>query len=525
MRSGLLKVLLALSLVLSISLRTFAEYSVETGGIGEAISRDLPSIEEKGSNVVTAKKEGSDDSEEIEEENTVVEGAAGGKAEAEADGEADGTEGAGSISREMPPLSSAKMNARKVAEDAAKAERRRIRRETLLTSIDGLQDRKKQLEDEHISVQNVYDEVVRQKEFALIRKQATHDARDLASELLRDSESRLAGVQKEIPLFRKTVNNLSMQALMKSQDIDTLQREQSKLRKQKLKLLNHFAERGLAQWAELALRRNVKPELSDAILEGSRYVANPFLDSLERASDLEVRLAKEIQAHIPGDSSMFYSGLITAFVSLFPAVVITSIVLRVKRSLSQLSLRHIALLGCIYFSMLSALCLAASTLTKTDVLIHMQQNSQALYDFSVIIHGFIFTFFCATHVATAMADGKSKSFTLSSAIIATGVHFFSHSTAHLRRGEHPHVDAAAYVVYTAVFVAAAHNIVASAYQRRKKITSGAGANLQRAVRLGGAEVSSFSSGSQPRQGDPNEATNDLSAKAVCSTDTKVIESI
>lgn len=520
MRNGSFKFFLVLSLFLSIFYCTSADANVEAGGIGQAISRDLPSIAETGSGVNTAEKAESDESEQNLEEPAAV------------DAEGNKAEGADSISREMPPNSAVSdeqkgaKTAEKEARDAADAEKKRIHRETLIASIESLQDRKKELEDEHKSVQDVYDEVVRQKEFALIRKQATHDARDLASELLRDSESRLAGVQKELPLFRKTVNNLSMQALMKSQDIDTLQREQSKLRKQKLKLLNQFAERGLSQWAESALRRNVRPELSDAILEGSRYVANPFLDSLERASDLEVRLAKEIQSHIPGESSMFYSGLITAFVSLFPAVVVTSIVLRVKRSLSQLSLRHIALLGSIYFAMLSALCLAASTLTRIDVLIHIQKNSQALYDFSVIIHGFVFAFFTATHIATAMADGKSKSFTLSTAIIAIGVHFFSHSTAHLRRGEHPHVDAAAYVVYTAVFVAAAHNIVASAYQRRKKITSGAGANTQRAVRLGGAVVTPLPSESLHRQDDATgAASKSLNADSICTTDTKVIESV
>lgn len=511
MRTGACTLLASLTLLVVISQCAVADESVEAGGIAEAVARDMPSVGEPGS-ANEASSSGADNSE----------GGVGEPVTAEDATEA--TEGAASISREMPPASDSK-KAETEEENALEVEHATVARDNYISSIKVLQQRKKQLEEEHTSVQDVYDEVVRQKEFALIRKQATHDARDLASELLHDSESRLAGVQRELPVFRKAVNDLSMQALIKSQDIDTLQREQNKLRKQKAMLLNQFVERGLGQWAESALRRNVKPELSDAILEGSRYVANPFFESLERATDLEVRLAQEIQAHIPGESSTFYSGLIAAFVTLFPAVVIASITLRVKRSLSQLSLRHIALLGCIYFALLSALCLAASTITRIDVLTHIQENSQALYDFAVIINGFIYAFFTATHVATAMADGKSKSFTISTAIVAIGVHFFSHSTAHLRRGEHPHVDAAAYVVYTVVFAAAAHNIVSSAYQRRKKTTAGGTPNPQRAVRLGAAVVSHFTSQTQPQQAAPISPSVSMNIDAACTTETKVIESV
>jgi hypothetical protein len=357
-------------------------------------------------------------------------------------------------------------------------------REVFLHSIHALHTRKNELAADHNAVQSVYDEVVRQKEFALLRRHATHDARELALELLRDSESRLAGVQRELPIFRKTVNDLSMQALLKSQDISKLRRKQEKLQRQKTYLVNLFVQKGLGHWAETVLRRRVNNVVSDALLEGSKLVANPVIEGIEKATDLENLLAEEIEAHIQKPSP-FYTGLITAFVSLFPAVVIASICLKVKRSLSQLSIRHLALLGCVYFAILSTLCLAATTVTDIDVLVHLRQSSRALYDFAIIVHGIVYGVFTMTHIATAIADGKAKSFSLSLSLVGIGVHFFSHSTAHLRRGESPHVDAVVYILYIIAFFAAAHQIVWNSYQQQRKTMQTYRPMTQRAVRLGG----------------------------------------
>lgn len=500
-------VLLATFIVLEVLSLSFAtDTENDSGGIANAISRDAPP-----GNEAADENPGEDTFSKSGDDNLL-------QNDEKATGE---TQGAKSISREIPPDDPLQTTSHAAAEREKAMEARQVR-EAMEHSIRGLQAKGKELDDEHTSMQGVYDDIVRQKELALIRKQATHDARDLASEMLHDSESRLAGVQRELPMFRQTVNNLSMQALLKSQDINNLEREQNKLRHQKSRLVNLFIDRGLGHWAETVLRRQVKPELSEAILEGSKYVANPVMEGLERATDLESRLAEEIRAHIPGKSSAFYSGLITAFVTLLPAIVIVSICLRVKRSLSQLSLRHIALLGCMYFAMLSALCLAASLITKIDVLVHIQLNSQPIYDFTILIHGFVYAFFTTTHIATSVADGKAKSFTLSVAIITVGVHFFSHSTAHLRRGELPHVDAAAYIVYTTVYIAAAHSIVAAAYQRRKTLSEMTQA-AKRAVRLGHGRsaVTLFSSLNNAS----DDRADNIPARPVSSAETKAIESV
>jgi hypothetical protein len=353
----------------------------------------------------------------------------------------------------------------------------------MAASIKVLRARKRELDEEQQVLQGGYDENIRQKEFAELRRQATHDARDLASELLRESEVRLSGVRRELPTFRKAMNDLSMQALIKAQDVVNLNKEQSRLRKQRAKLVDIFQRRGLGHWAESVLRQRVNPFVGQALVEGSMYVAVPVMQGLGRAAALESSLTRRLGAHVPLDSSPFYAGLVTAFVSLFPAVVIVSIVMKVKRSLSQLTIRHYTLLGCIYFTALSTSALVAWAMTSVDVLVHLQGRGQGLYDFAVIVQGLLYALYCIAHVTTSAASGDKSSCLLSAAVIAIGAHFFSHSTAHLRRGERPHVEIVAYALYSACFLAATHHVIMSSRKRPKPVAV-APCLVKQAVRLG-----------------------------------------
>ncbi len=46
----------------------------------------------------------------------------------------------------------------------------------------------------------------------MLRRQATHDDRDFQSHLVRESETRLHRLRRELPLFRKSINDLAIEA-------------------------------------------------------------------------------------------------------------------------------------------------------------------------------------------------------------------------------------------------------------------------------------------------------------------------
>lgn len=339
-------------------------------------------------------------------------------------------------------------------------------RATLYSSIRSLRQQKHELDDELEQVQGQYDESIRQKEFAELRRQATHDARDLESELRRESEAKLMGVRRELPMFRKSMNDLQMQALMKGNDIRSLIDQQTRLAGQKAQLVRALHRQGFGHWAESVLRHKANAYVSDAIVEGSQYVVEPVVDGIEKAAKMEGELTSRINRHVPIEASQFYAGLVAVIVSLFPIVVITRIAMKIKRKLSQLTLRHIALLGSIYFAVLATGCWIAAGVAQIDVILTLQRRSQALYDFTVMMQGLLYVAYCIVHIATSISTADRKSFTHSAVVSVIGLHFFCHATAHLRRGEHPHVDRLAYFMYSLGFISTIRQLILSA--RRPK---------------------------------------------------------
>lgn len=334
----------------------------------------------------------------------------------------------------------------------------------LVLTVNQMIDRRNEILTETRNLQKVFTEFTHEKEMALLRKQASGDDKNLISEKLQQSDIRLKKYKIAIPYINRAASELKNEAEVRVMEMKDLHSELEDLKEQKAFLISQFEKIGLGHYVNAVLSKKVNPFAKDALLEGSRYVALPVAAGIAKAARLENKLEQQINSRIRVQSP-FYAGLLTAFVCLVPLVIECSALLKLRRSFLQLTMRHHALSGCAYFTLLN-FCLMSAKVISIDVLENLQHHGQALYDFAVLVNGILYFFFWTAHALTSIDGGNNQSWSLSVAIGLIYVHWVYHASAHLRRGERLDVHLLSCLFYTATFIWAARHLVQDAMRLR-----------------------------------------------------------
>lgn len=260
---------------------------------------------------------------------------------------------------------------------------------------------------------------------------------------------------RQAPLYDRTLNILNAKAGAAILEINRLRTSKYSVMHEKAILQDHFRHRGLGAWVQKYIKGAVNPLVAGAVVEGTANVVEPMLDGIEKLADinddLAKRMADQLSYSVPIVEKPFYAGVVTYTVLLLPLVLVTSILLKIKRGMRKFSIGHCIILGNFYFTLLSGGCFFATLLGKVDVLQTFRHVNLGMFDMIMVLHGLLYMVHVALHISMAVRS-RDKSLGLHTLLLGIiGSHFFIHSYLHAMRNEDPHVDTRAYAVYTGVF--------------------------------------------------------------------------
>lgn len=321
----------------------------------------------------------------------------------------------------------------------------------LVASVKALRRQRGVIGNEITAARNDFARVADERAQAGVRKRDRLEAREQVSVLRRMSEERLAEVRRQIPLVDTTLQSVTFQLKHALEQLDALRIRKFAMLQQREKMFHEFRHTGLEHWVESSLRDSVSPFVSDALVQGTASVVEPFLDGIEHLADVNDVLAKleTFKETVPiAYRSPFYSGFVTYLVILLPMALVVSVLLRVKRAWSKLSLRHYLVLSNFYFAVMSAGCCIASLLGSVDVLQTFRRHNFRVFEFAMFLHGLGFMMHTMLHAVLAVLHKTRGACMQISLVLVVGMHFFFHSYRHTLRREVSHVDAGSYSLYT-----------------------------------------------------------------------------
>lgn len=344
-----------------------------------------------------------------------------------------------------------KQESKKILRDQAQGSSPHVRGASeVIKSIHALRVRKNNARQLVEKEKARFNSLVWEKSIAKERRIKYLSERSKQAELRSKSEELLHHVRKELPYFQKNFAELSNEARAKSKQLESLVAQRDALLQERHHLVEIFKRNGLKHWVESVLGNTMSPFISDAVAEGTAYVVEPLIDGVAYASSLDSHISFKIADHASKGFPIQVS-IITWWVALFPFVLVMSILMRIQRKLSQITVGQYIMLGNIYFAILTLGCLLASAVGSVDVLVILRRKSSGLYGFLVIFHGAIYCALCGMQGLTCLSRRKSHNMVKAIVLYSVGTHFFLHFVSHLKKGQLPHVDNFSYVAYGCVF--------------------------------------------------------------------------
>lgn len=278
-----------------------------------------------------------------------------------------------------------------------------------------------------------------------------------AAELLNhDLHTHIAQLHTRVPRYDQTLAILARQADDARAAIDTLRSEAFWLVRHNARLADALRQKGLEHWVQNSVKDSVAPFVSDALVQGTASVVEPVLDGIERLAiangHLSDTMKDTLRSRVPIVDKPFYAGFVTYLVLLAPVVLVTSLVLKVKRGFSKIALAHLVIIGNLYFLLLSGGCFVATVLGAVDVLLTFRHYNLSLFDSAMVIHGLFYVSHVLSQVRLSLQTREKSGLIHVLLLCVVGMHFFVHSYRHAMHHEDPHVDKKAYFFYTGIFL-------------------------------------------------------------------------
>ena len=277
-----------------------------------------------------------------------------------------------------------------------------------------------------------------------------------ADHLKDDLDLHIAQLTNRLSRYEHTLTILNNQEHDAKSAVDRLRADVFWVMRHNARLADALRERGLEHWVENSVKDTVGPFVSDALVQGTASVVEPVLDGIETLAlvngHLSDTMKHTLRHRVPIVEKPFYAGFVTYVVLLAPTVMVASLVLKVKRGISRLSLRHVVILGNLYFLLLSAGCFVATLLGAVDVLFTFRHYNLRFFDFAMVIHGFLYVSHVLSHVRLLWLTRERGGIIHVLLLCIVGLHFFVHSYRHAMHHEDPHVDKEAYLFYTGIFL-------------------------------------------------------------------------
>lgn len=287
------------------------------------------------------------------------------------------------------------------------------------------------------------------------RTQVAADAHD-AQEGRRDLERSLHVHHAKVQQYARALHVLGRKHAASHAAMAQLQQQHTKVRAQTRRDTLDLRDHGLQHWVNRSLAGSVSNAmLRGAVVKGTTTLVEPVLQGMERLADANDHLTNEMSAQLgprlPMEAQPFYAGFIAYVVLLCPLVLVISMMLKVKRHLSRMSAVHFAMLGNLYFGLLSLGCLTATMVGSVDVLSTFQQSHVSLSHVLLALHATLFSAHVCSHIVTAIGTRDQVMVTHTITLLGIGSHFTIHSFRHSLRRELLHVCGTTYFVYTFLF--------------------------------------------------------------------------
>lgn len=304
---------------------------------------------------------------------------------------------------------------------------------------------------------------------AVGRKNALQKERQNAAETREEVERSLHQLYSKMPRYTKTLEILKKQSNDADRVIERLRNQNFWVMQQSKRLADALRKRGLEHWVEKSVKDSVSPFVSDVLVQGTASVVEPVLDGIEKLAaangELSQRMSLKLRERVPIVEKPFYAGFVTYIVLLFPTVLVISLVLKVKRGFSKLSVGHLVILGNFYFLLLSGGCFVATLLGSVDVLQTFRHHNLQMFDFVMVLHGILFAGHVMTHIRVALQEHDKNALIHTFLLFTIGLHFFVHSYRHAMHNEDPHVDKRAYLVYAGIFLFVLYELTVNQIRR------------------------------------------------------------
>lgn len=276
------------------------------------------------------------------------------------------------------------------------------------------------------------------------------------SEKRRSLERRLFDARAQLSKHESELRDLERKATTGRSSIKALEGRGRDILKQHKYITEDFQSHALQHWVNNSLNSSsVNPVLRGAFIHGAAKIVGPVLDGIDRLVDVKSEMTNTVSGELPAQlvvaDNSFYAGFITNIVLLTPLVLAMSAVLKIKRSMTRMTVGHIIMLGNAYFGLLSFGCFIATTLMYVDVMNTLASSQLWFFHFLMMAHTAAFLLLVFAHLIAAVRCQSNVTFFHLIMQFAVGIHFISHSIGHSIRGQILNVDKLAYVVYTMVF--------------------------------------------------------------------------
>lgn len=265
------------------------------------------------------------------------------------------------------------------------------------------------------------------------------------------AQEELTHIHDQIPKFESTMKVLQSQVREAIKEMERLRTRKFWLNQRLRSLKDDLRERGLGRWVEERMKENMNEVVADALIEGTATMIEPMMDGIEIVREAEEELEdivrNELRERVAIVDRPFYSGFISYMVLLLPVVLITSILVRVRRRVVKVGRDDLMFVGNMYFDLLCMGCFCASCVGKVDVLLTVREMNKRIFDAVMVVHGGLYMCYILVHIIEMLISRTHASALHTILLSGIGMHMFVHSWQHAIHHEDPHVDVYGYMIY------------------------------------------------------------------------------
>lgn len=309
------------------------------------------------------------------------------------------------------------------------------------------QRKEKGVEEEHLVAEGY--------RISLKKKNATWDEKEHIADERRAIQTNIEKVGKEQQKFDQELANIESKRKATETSEQELKAQHKQLIIQINALMHKFKDDGFQIW----LQRNLEklPPVAHQTVIKMTEALDPVLGGVKGVADINEHITRDttdvITQLLPTvKANPFYTGLIFYIILLFPIVVVTWLVMKIRARLSMLTIEHYLIAINMYFGILSLVCTVMTLVGKTDILIIFRHRSQHLAETFMILHGFLFVIHLILHGITAYMSGSRRDYAQYVVVACIGLHFFMNAYKRTILNQDANVGAPAYIIYAVSFM-------------------------------------------------------------------------